>query len=48
MLNTKARAVIVMGVASSGKSTVGAELAKRLNWTFLDAATFHPEATSKE
>jgi len=33
-----------MGVAGSGKSTVGTNLAKRLGWTFLDADDFHPAA----
>jgi gluconokinase len=36
--------VVVMGVAGSGKSTVGAALAGRLGWTFLDADDFHPPA----
>lgn len=36
--------VIVMGVAGSGKSTVGGQLAARLGWTFLDADDFHPPA----
>jgi len=44
MSDTKSRAVILMGVAGSGKSTVGANLAKRLAWAFLDADDFHPAA----
>jgi gluconokinase len=36
--------IIVMGVASSGKTTVAAGLAKRLGWTFRDADSFHPPA----
>lgn len=44
MSDTKPRAVILMGVAGSGKSTVGTNLAKRLDWTFLDADDFHPAA----
>ncbi len=39
-----ARAAIVMGVAGSGKSTVGAALADALGWRFVDADTFHPPA----
>jgi gluconokinase len=34
--------VVVMGVSGSGKSTVGALLAKRLGAEFLDADEFHP------
>jgi gluconokinase len=33
-----------MGVSGSGKSTVGAALARRLGVPFADADTFHPEA----
>ena len=36
------RVILVMGVTSSGKSTVGEQLAQRLNWTFRDADSFHP------
>jgi len=35
---------VVMGVAASGKSTVGRALAARLGWSFLDADDFHPPA----
>jgi carbohydrate kinase (thermoresistant glucokinase family) len=34
--------VIVMGVSGSGKSTVGAALARALGWPYLDADDFHP------
>jgi gluconokinase len=34
--------VVVMGVSGSGKSTIGALLAARLGWEFLDADEFHP------
>jgi gluconokinase len=34
--------VIVMGVAGSGKTTVGERLAKQLGWHFYDADAFHP------
>lgn len=37
-------AVIVMGVAGSGKSTVGRLLAERLGWSFADADDFHTAA----
>lgn len=38
------RFVIVMGVAGSGKTTVGQVLAQRLGWEFHDADGFHPAA----
>jgi carbohydrate kinase (thermoresistant glucokinase family) len=34
--------IVVMGVAGSGKSTIGTMLARRLNWEFADADSFHP------
>jgi gluconokinase len=37
-----------MGVAGSGKTTVGQLLAARLNWTFLDADWLHPEANVRK
>jgi gluconokinase len=36
--------VVVAGVAGSGKSTVGKQLAARLGWAFADGDTFHPAA----
>jgi gluconokinase len=36
--------IVVMGVSSSGKTTVGALLAGRLHWEFADADWFHPTA----
>jgi gluconokinase len=36
--------VVVMGVCGCGKSTIGAALAQSLQWPFLDADDFHPEA----
>jgi carbohydrate kinase (thermoresistant glucokinase family) len=44
MPDSEPRAVILMGVAGSGKSTVGVSLAKRLGCPFLDADAFHPSA----
>jgi gluconokinase len=38
----RTRFVIVMGVAGSGKTTVGESLAKYLGWEFYDADGFHP------
>jgi len=40
--NETPRALIVMGVSGSGKTTVGAKLAKRLGWPYEDADQFHP------
>ncbi|MGZ4510301.1 MAG: gluconokinase [Mycobacterium sp.] len=36
--------VVVMGVAGSGKSTVGMALAQRMRVPFMDADTLHPPA----
>jgi gluconokinase len=36
--------VVVMGVAGSGKTTVGQELAADLGWDFYDADDFHSAA----
>jgi len=38
----KTRFIIIMGVSSSGKTTVGKALAERLGWDFYDADDFHP------
>jgi gluconokinase len=42
--NGRPTILLLMGVASSGKTTTGQRLAKRLSWTFRDADSFHPEA----
>ena len=36
--------IVVMGVSGSGKSTVGAALARRLGVPFADADAFHPQS----
>jgi carbohydrate kinase (thermoresistant glucokinase family) len=36
--------LVVMGVAGSGKTTVGEALAERLGWPFQDGDAFHPAA----
>jgi len=33
--------ILIMGVTGAGKTTVGALLAKKVRWTFLDADDFH-------
>ncbi len=35
---------VLMGVCGCGKTTVGRSLAAELNWAFLDADDFHPQA----
>ena len=35
--------VVMMGVAGTGKSSVGSALAGAMGWAFLDADDFHPE-----
>jgi gluconokinase len=39
---TPARIIVVMGVSSSGKSTVGQSIARRLHVPFLDGDGYHP------
>jgi gluconokinase len=39
-----ARIIIVMGVSSSGKSTVGGAIGRALHAPFLDGDRYHPEA----
>jgi carbohydrate kinase (thermoresistant glucokinase family) len=34
--------IVVMGVASSGKTSLGERLASHLDWPFRDADSFHP------
>lgn len=41
---TNPAVLIVMGVSGSGKSTIGALLAMRLQWEFEDGDWFHPAA----
>lgn len=36
--------IVVMGVAGSGKTTIGKLLADRLGWNFADADDYHPAA----
>ncbi len=38
------RAIVVMGVSGSGKTTVADLLAKRLGWTFVEGDRLHPPA----
>jgi len=41
---TQTQVVVLMGVAGSGKTTVGLKLAAALGWGFRDADEFHPAA----
>ena len=43
-----ARLLIVMGVAGSGKSTIGEGLAKTLGTTYMDGDDYHPPANIKK
>ena len=36
--------IVLMGVAGSGKTTIGRQLAAELGWGFADADQFHPPA----
>ncbi|MDB6167738.1 MAG: carbohydrate kinase, thermoresistant glucokinase family [Verrucomicrobia bacterium] len=36
--------IVLMGVAGSGKTTLGRRLAEELGWSFADADRFHPAA----
>ncbi|HLL16865.1 MAG TPA: gluconokinase [Pyrinomonadaceae bacterium] len=36
--------IVLMGVAGSGKTTIGRALAAKLGWKFYDADDFHPPA----
>ncbi len=36
--------IVIMGVAGSGKTTIGRKLAAALGWEFRDADEFHPAA----
>jgi gluconokinase len=43
-METKLLFIVLMGVAGSGKTTVGRMLAAELGWQFYDADDFHPPA----
>jgi len=40
--------IILMGVSGSGKSVIGIELSKQLDWPFYDADDYHSEANKKK
>ena len=44
MSDTRYPSMIIMGVQGSGKSTIGAALAQRLNIDFIDGDDLHPKA----
>lgn len=43
-MSAPVRALLLMGVSGSGKTTVGVALARRLGWRFIDGDDFHPPA----
>jgi carbohydrate kinase (thermoresistant glucokinase family) len=43
-VTTDPRVIVLMGVAGSGKTTVGRLLASQLGWRFLDGDDLHPAA----
>ncbi len=43
-----ARLVVVMGVSGAGKSTIGAMLAGRVGWPFVDGDDLHPLANRRK
>jgi gluconokinase len=42
------RAIVIMGVSGSGKSTIGALLASSLNVAFIDADDLHPSSNKEK
>lgn len=48
MSETRYPPMIIMGVQGSGKSTIGAALAERLNITFIDGDDLHPPANKEK
>jgi gluconokinase len=44
MVDPRPQIVILMGVAGSGKTSVGRHLATVLGWTFAEGDDFHPQA----
>jgi gluconokinase len=48
VVSTQPAAVVVMGVAGSGKTSVGERLAERLGVTFRDADEFHSGANKQK
>ena len=43
-MKLKTKIIILMGVAGSGKTTVGSLFARELTWDFYDADDFHPKS----
>lgn len=44
MGNSKPKILVIMGVAGSGKSTVGRLLAEDLGWRFVEGDDYHPQS----
>jgi gluconokinase len=48
MADASPQIAVVTGVAGSGKTTVGRQLAAALGWTFAEGDDFHPPANVKK
>lgn len=47
-LSSPARILLIMGVAGSGKTTVGKRIAATLNWPYFEADDFHSAANKEK
>lgn len=45
---TDTRIILLMGVAGSGKTTIGQRLAEKLGWPYFEADDFHSAANKKK
>jgi gluconokinase len=45
---TVGRIILIMGVAGSGKTTIGQQLAAGLGWPYFEADDFHPAANREK
>jgi len=47
-MTAQPRILLLMGVAGSGKTTIGRQLASELNWPYFEADDFHPAANKEK